>query len=83
MQTNSTFSIIFFTRKPRGFSNEFSIYARITVDGQRSEISLKRNVLVSHWDNNKARCRGNITKARFLNAYLQSKVENKKQIFKD
>ncbi|WP_291866472.1 site-specific integrase [Maribacter sp.] len=70
MQTNSTFSVIFFTRKPRGFSNEFSIYARITVDGKRAEISLKRSVLVNHWDINKGRGRGNTTKVKFLNAYL-------------
>lgn len=70
MQTNTTFSIIFFTRKPRGFSNELSIYARITINGKRSEISLKRNVPVNDWDVNKARCRGNTSKIKFLNAYL-------------
>tara|TARA_R110002051_G_scaffold201693_1_gene268471 strand:+ start:6137 stop:7387 length:1251 start_codon:yes stop_codon:yes gene_type:complete len=70
MQTNSTFAIIFFTRKPKGLSNELSIYARITVNGKRSEISLKRSVLVNDWDVNKARCRGNTSKIRFLNAYL-------------
>lgn len=70
MQTNSTFSVIFFTRKPKGLSNELSIYARVTVNGKRSEISLKRSILVSDWDVNKARCRGNTTKIRFLNAYL-------------
>ncbi|SFZ93035.1 Phage integrase SAM-like domain-containing protein [Flaviramulus basaltis] len=70
MQTNSTFAIIFFTRKPKGLSNELSIYARVTVNGKRSEISLKRRVLVNDWDNNKDRCRGNTTKIRFLNAYL-------------
>ncbi|MDD7885050.1 site-specific integrase [Flavivirga sp. 57AJ16] len=70
MQTNSTFSIIFFTRKPKGLSDELSIYARVTVNGKRSEISLKRSVLVNDWDNNKARCRGNTSKIRLLNAYL-------------
>ncbi|MDP5157101.1 MAG: site-specific integrase [Flaviramulus sp.] len=70
MQTNSTFSIIFFTRKSRTNPSKLSIYARITVNGKRSEISLKRNVLVNDWDNNKAKCRGNTTKVRFLNAYL-------------
>ena len=70
MQTNSTFAIIFFTRKPKGLSDELSIYARVTVNGKRSEISLKRSVLVNDWDNNKARCRGNTSKIRLLNAYL-------------
>ena len=70
MKTNSTFTIIFFTRKSSSTADKLSIYARITVDGQRSEISLKRSVLVNDWDNNRARCRGNTTKVRFLNSYL-------------
>lgn len=70
MKTNSTFTIIFFTRKLSKSVDKLSIYARITVDGQRSEISLKRSVQVNDWDNNRARCRGNTTKVRFLNAYL-------------
>ncbi|WP_339896425.1 hypothetical protein [uncultured Algibacter sp.] len=44
MKTKSTFTIIFFTRKSRSHSNQLSIYARITVNGKRSEISLKRSV---------------------------------------
>ncbi|MDP5158278.1 MAG: site-specific integrase [Flaviramulus sp.] len=70
MQTNTTFSIIFFTRKSSARIDKLSIYTRITVNGKRSEISLKRSVLVNDWDNNKGRCRGNTTKIRFLNAYL-------------
>ncbi len=70
MQTNSTFSVIFFTRKSSSTLSKLLIYARITVDGKRSEISLKRSVLVNDWDINKARCRGNTSKIRFLNAYL-------------
>ena len=50
MLNSSTFSVLFFIRKGREFSETQPIYARITVDGARSEISLKRNVLVSHWD---------------------------------
>ncbi|MDG2193814.1 MAG: site-specific integrase [Polaribacter sp.] len=70
MQTNNTFSIIFFTRKSRNAKNELSIYVRITVNRQRSEISLKRNVLFKEWDNAKNRGRGTSTKIRILNNYL-------------
>ena len=70
MQANSTFSIIFFTRKSRGITDRLSIYARITVNGQRSEISLKRNILKKEWDNSKNRGRGTSTKIRVLNNYL-------------
>ncbi|MBP0904042.1 site-specific integrase [Mariniflexile gromovii] len=70
MKTNTTFSVLFFTRKLSNSADKLSIYARITVNGKRSEISLKRIVLVSEWDVNKARCRGNTYKIKFLNAYL-------------
>lgn len=70
MQTNNTFSIIFFTRKSRNAKNQVSIYVRITVNKQRSEISLKRNVLFKEWDNTKNRGRGTSTKIRILNNYL-------------
>ncbi len=70
MQTNNTFSIIFFTRKSRSIANRLSIYARITVNGKRSEISLKRTVLLREWDNAKNRGRGSSYKIRVLNAYL-------------
>ncbi|PKQ46584.1 site-specific integrase [Confluentibacter flavum] len=70
MQTNSTFSVIFFTRKSRSTANELSIYVRITVTGQRSEISLKRIVLVKEWDSSKNRGRGSTYGMRVLNSYL-------------
>lgn len=70
MQTNSTFSIIFFTRKSRSVIGKLSIYARITVNGKRSEISLKRTVLINEWDSSKNRGRGNSYKMRILNTYL-------------
>jgi len=70
MQTNSTFSLIIFTRKSRGTASQLSIYVRITVNGQRSEISLKRTVLFKEWDSSKNRGRGTINKIRLLNTYI-------------
>ncbi|MBA6316300.1 site-specific integrase [Cellulophaga baltica] len=70
MQTNSTFSVIFFTRKSRSTSNKLSIYVRITVSGERSEISLKRTLFAKDWDSSKNRGRGGTYKIRILNSYL-------------
>jgi len=70
MQTNSTFSIIFFTRKSRGNTDKLSIYARVTVNGKRSEISLKRCVNVLEWNSFKNRGRGSSSKIQILNRYL-------------
>ncbi len=70
MQTKNTFSLIFFTRKSRSNSKKLPIYLRITVDGQRSEISIKRSVYMKQWDAAKNRGRGNTSKIRILNTYL-------------
>ncbi|MFS4457452.1 Arm DNA-binding domain-containing protein [Maribacter sp. 2304DJ31-5] len=68
MKTKSTFTVIFFTRKSRSNPNQLSIYVRVTVNGKRAEISLKRNIANSQWDAYKGR--GNTEKIRALNTYL-------------
>ncbi len=70
MKAKSTFAIIFFTRKSRSNPEQLSIYVRITVAGKRAEISLKRNVHVTQWDSSKTKGRGNSSKIKILNAYL-------------
>lgn len=70
MQTSKTFSVVFFTRKSRSKPQELSIYARITVNGQRSEISLKRHVRQRDWDSSKNRGRGSSYPMQTLNKYL-------------
>ena len=70
MQTNNTFAIIFFTKKSRSNIKKITIYARITVNGKRSEISLKRSISVCNWDASKGRARGTSQNIRLLNKYL-------------
>jgi len=70
MQTNNTLTVIFFTRKSRSNTQKLSIYSRITVDGKRSEISLKRSISVCNWDSSKGRARGASQNIRILNTYL-------------
>ncbi|MCF8714996.1 site-specific integrase [Joostella atrarenae] len=70
MKTKHTFTMIFFTRKSRSNPKQLSIYVRITINGKRAEISLKRVVPVKDWDSQKRRGRGSLQKIRILNAYL-------------
>ncbi|USD24581.1 site-specific integrase [Flagellimonas marinaquae] len=72
MKSKHTFTVIFFTRKSRSVPNQLSIYVRITVDGQRSEISLKRSIPSKEWDSSRNRGRGGSQRIRALNAYLDS-----------
>lgn len=70
MRSDSTLSVIFFTRNNRKDLTKLAIYARITVNGKRTEISLKRYIPVYDWDASKGRARGHSGLARQLNTYL-------------
>ncbi|APU69444.1 site-specific integrase [Christiangramia flava] len=76
MPNYTTFSVLFFVRKHHDETKKLFIYARITVDGKRSEISLKRSIPVNQWDASKGRARGTSPKSRILNQYLDQ-VYNK------
>lgn len=68
---NYSFSILFWLYKDRVTStNEFPIYARITVDGKRVEVSLKRNVSNELWDQKAQRLKGKGEVQMIINSYL-------------
>jgi len=71
MQT--TFSTLFY---PRGndIDNNGSapIYLRITVNGKRSEISIKRKVILSKWSSEAGKVKGSAQEVRELNRYMDS-----------
>lgn len=70
MQSQTTFSLSFWISSTRAINNFVSVYARITVNGKRANISLKRKVKISEWDSKKGRARGNNQNNRLLNRYL-------------
>ncbi|WP_034925006.1 site-specific integrase [Gillisia sp. CAL575] len=70
MPNYTTFSVLFFVRKHHNETKKLFIYARVTVDGKRSEISLKRSISVNHWDVSKGRAKGTTPNSRSLNQYL-------------
>lgn len=70
MKTSTTFSILFWADFARAKDKQASLYARITVNGKRATISLKRKTLVSDWDIHRNRAKGNNQKSRMLNSYL-------------
>ncbi|WP_396637378.1 Arm DNA-binding domain-containing protein [Maribacter sp. R77961] len=50
IRNNSTLTVLIFTRDITNNPEKLTIYARITVDGRRAEISLKRYTSVNVWD---------------------------------
>ena len=69
MQT--TFSTLFYPRGNAVDTNgQAPLYLRITVNGQRSELSIKRKVLLSKWNSNAGKMKGTSNDARALNRYI-------------
>ena len=68
MQT--TFSTLFY---PRGNdidnNGNASIYTRITVNGRRSEFSLRRKIPLTKWSPDAGKMRGTYVKVRELNSF--------------
>lgn len=59
MKSKNTFGIQFVLRLPKNKKNEMAtVYARITVNGRRTEISLKNKISINNWDDIKGRAKG-------------------------
>ncbi|MPQ48948.1 tyrosine-type recombinase/integrase [Marinifilum sp. N1E240] len=79
-----TTSILFFARKTTQLKNgESPIFVRITVDGQRLDISLKRSIDSNLWDANKGKCKGNSLKTKENNRYIQHMEQKLLKIITD
>ncbi|WP_294824831.1 site-specific integrase [uncultured Flavobacterium sp.] len=68
---NSTFGVLFYLKKQKATTKGFApICARVTVNGKRTEISVKRSVLVSQWDAKKGLAKGSRKETVELNMFL-------------
>jgi len=70
MKTEHTFSILIWINASRAKDNETDIFARVTVDQKRVNISLKKKINIDSWNKSKSRAKGNSQEARKLNLYL-------------
>lgn len=70
MQTSKTFSIHFWLNAAKKKNGIAPVYARVTVNGKRAEISLKRYLSVAYWDSQAKRARPRTPNAPALNVYL-------------
>ncbi len=83
MRTSSTFSILFWIYAKRIKNNQAPLYARITVDRKKLNISLKRRVDIQKWNPKKQRVNGNSEKARAINQYLDEVYSNLFQCYQE
>ncbi|ALM08263.1 integrase [Sediminicola sp. YIK13] len=70
MRTTSTFSILFWLYAKRIKNNQAPLYARITIDGKKLNISLKRRIDTKLWCPEKQRAKGSGTNTKGINLYL-------------
>ena len=78
MSPSSTFSILIWINFSRAKNNSAELYARITVNSKRANISLKKKIGINTWDKAKSRVKGNSQEARIINQYIE---QTKSSIF--
>jgi len=83
MRTSLTFSILFWVYAKRAQNNQTNIYARITVNGRKVNIGLKRKVDVRTWDAKSQKMKGNGAVAREMNLYLNEIKADIIQCYRD
>ncbi|WP_317129344.1 site-specific integrase [Flavivirga rizhaonensis] len=71
MKNANTFSILFWLKLAKTKNGKAPLYARISVNGKRAELSLKRNVVISQWDTKRNRLKGLTTSSKVLNNHLK------------
>jgi site-specific recombinase XerD len=68
----TTLALLFSLRKPKNYqSGDMPIYLRITVDGQRAELTVSRKWDPERWDAKTGRATGTKADVKSLNAYLE------------
>jgi len=83
MKTTHSFSIDFIIRRCKDNKKQALIYARITVDEERKEISLKERINATDWDPNQEIVKGRTERAKSLNMHIddvRDKIRNKYRV---
>jgi integrase/recombinase XerD len=83
MRTSLTFSVLFWIYTKRAQNNQTNIYARITVNGKKVNISIKHKVDVKSWDPKGQKMRGNNAIAKEINLYLDEVKSGIIQCYRD
>jgi len=72
-----TFSIIFLLKKKKKNKQKmFPIYSRVTINGERIELSTKRSILINNWDRKRQRPKIKTKELKALNYHLEQ-IRNK------
>jgi site-specific recombinase XerD len=71
MKNSRSFSVLFWTNKAKASNNGLvPLYVRVTVDGKRAEISLKKKLSLKKWDARTGFMKGGGDEVRITNRYI-------------
>ena len=69
--TRATFSVLFFIKRTKALKDgTIPIFARVTVNGQRTEFGLQHSIEENQWHAERGYVKGSSKEARELNSYL-------------
>jgi integrase len=71
MTTTNTFGVVVFIKRQKGRNDHAPIYARITVDGKRVELSIKKDIHMDNWNYGKGMAKGKSEEIKAFNTYLE------------
>lgn len=83
MRTQSTFSVLFWVYAKRAKNNLATVYARITINGRKLNISLQRKLDVSLWDPKKQWVKGTSSKSKSINQFLDQEYSQFFQCYQE
>lgn len=70
---NNSFSLLFYIKKSKADSSgRANIYLKITMDGQRAELSIRRKVLIDKWNSDMNMARGSSDESLEINRYIST-----------
>lgn len=77
MGTPRTFSIHFWLNPAKKKGDFAPIYARVTIDGKREEISLQRQASVTYWDTKSKKTTSRTPEGKALNWFYKNEALRK------
>ena len=72
MKTSHTFTILFWINKSRIIDGKAELFARVIVDGRRTNLGLKRKIEIKRWNNKAKKVVGNSNESREINNHIES-----------
>lgn len=81
---NKSFGLTFYSKKAKMLENgSVPIYLRVTLDGQRMELSTKRSLYAEQWNPVAQKMNGSTTEAKKFNQYLKTLEQRVYDVYRD